>query len=487
MEVEKKENSKKQQKQKKIRRKYSLLTLIITSLVTLLIGGGGVFYYMNQKLTAATETNQSMSKIETVFSSLYSGYYKSVSKQKLENGALSGMVNALGDPFTEYMSKDETESLNNTISSSFTGIGAEVQKKGAYVQIIAPIKGTPAKKAGLQADDIILKIDGKSIKGYSLTKAIALIRGKKGTSVTLTIKRGDSTFTKKLTRATIPVETVTGHLLKKNKTIGYIQVSTFSEKTAAEFKAEIKSLRKQGAKSFVIDMRDNPGGLMTQALIMSSMFVKNGKTILQVQQRGQAAQVYKAGKKYDKGFKVTEKTVVLINSGSASAAEIFSAALNQSANIKLIGTKSYGKGTVQTTLPFTDKTELKMTIAKWLTPDGSWINHKGLQPTIKADYPSYAYQTAISTKKTYTQGEVSDQVKKAQVILNALNYSVGSANGYYGDSTVTAVKKFQTDNKLTVNGNIDKETVNKLEELAAEKVADSDNALKTAISQLNGN
>ncbi|KRN30095.1 S41 family peptidase [Liquorilactobacillus mali] len=484
--MKKEENSKKQQKQKN-RRKYSLLTLILTSLVTLLIGGGAVFYYMNQKLVAATETSQAMSKIETVFSSLYSGYYKSVSKKKLENGALTGMVNALGDPFTDYMSKDETESLNNTISSSFTGIGAEVQKKGDYVQIIAPIKGTPAKKAGLQADDIILKIDGKSIKGYSLSKAISLIRGKKGTSVTLTIKRGDSTFTKTLTRATIPVETVTGHLLKNNKTIGYIQVSTFSEKTAAEFKAEIKSLRKQGAKSFVIDMRDNPGGLMDQALKMSSMFVKNGKTILQVQQRGQAAQVYKAGKKYDKGFKVNEKTVVLINSGSASAAEIFSAALNQSANIKLIGTKSYGKGTVQTTLPFTDKTELKMTIAKWLTPNGSWINHKGLKPTIKADYPSYAYQTAISTKKTYTQGEVSGQIKKAQVLLNALNYSVGSANGYYGDSTVAAVKKFQTDNKLTVNGNMDKETINKLEELAAEKVSDSDNALKAAISQLSGN
>lgn len=176
----------------------------------------------------------------------------------------------------------------------------------------------------------------------------------------------------------------------------------------------------------------------------------------------------------------------MINSGSASAAEIFSAALNQSANIKLIGTKSYGKGTAQTTLPFTDKTELKMTIAKWLTPNGSWINHKGLTPTIKADYPSYAYQTAIDTKKTYSKDEVSKQVKKAQVLLNALNYSVGDANGYFGDSTVSAVNKFQTDNKLTVNGTLDKETINKLEELAAQKISENDNALNVAITQLNG-
>ncbi|KRM90980.1 S41 family peptidase [Liquorilactobacillus cacaonum] len=480
------EKKDKTNKIKKNKRKYNLLTLVLISIVTFVIGGVGTFYYMNQKLEAATETNQAMNKIETVYSALYNGYYKTVSKQKLVNGALTGMVNSLGDPFTDYMSKSETESLNNTISSSFTGIGAEVQKKGNYIQIIAPIQGTPAKKAGLQADDLILKIDGKSIKGYSLSKAISLIRGKKGTSVTVTIKRGDSTFTKKIIRATIPVKTVTGHLLPKNKTIGYIQVSTFSENTSSEFKAEIKALRKKGAKSFVIDMRDNPGGLMDQALKMSSMFVQNGKTILQVQQRGQSAQVYKAGKKYDGGFKVHEKTVVLINSGSASAAEIFSAALNQSANIKLIGTKSYGKGTAQTTLPFTDKTELKMTIAKWLTPNGSWINHKGLTPTIKADYPSYAYQTAIDTKKTYSKDEVSKQVKKAQVLLNALNYSVGDANGYFGDSTVSAVNKFQTDNKLTVNGTLDKETINKLEELAAQKISENDNALNVAITQLNG-
>jgi carboxyl-terminal processing protease len=231
-------------------------------------------------------------------------------------------------------------------------------------------------------------------------------------------------------------------------------------------------------------MRDNPGGLMDQALKMSSIFVKNGKVLLRVQQRTGAQQVYRAGKKYDSGYKITGKTVVLINSGSASAAEIFSAALHQSAGDQLIGTKSYGKGTVQNTLPFSDQTELKMTIAKWLTPNGDWINHKGLQPTIKADYPSYAYQTAIDTQKTYQQGQVSNQIKKMQVLLNAMQYSAGQANGYFSDQTVAAVKKFQQDNKLTVSGKADAQTINKLEEKVAEQISQRDNAYQAAINAL---
>ncbi|WP_281164956.1 S41 family peptidase [Liquorilactobacillus sicerae] len=466
--------------QKKVK-KFGWPTVIISSLICLLLGSGGVYYYMDQRLQAAEATSNSLGKIGTVYSALYQNYYRKVSREKLVNGALNGMVDALGDPFSEYMSKSETKSLNNTISSSFTGIGAEVQKSGSQIKIISPIDGTPAKKAGLKANDIIEKINDKKISGYSLSKAVNLIRGKKGTKVTLTIKRGNETFTKTLVRDTIPVKTVSGHLVKDQPTIGYVKVSTFSENTAKEFKAELKKLQKKGAKSFIIDMRDNPGGLMDQALKMSSIFVKNGKTLLQVKQRTGAAQVYKAGSKFDNGYKITGKTVVLINSGSASAAEIFSAALNQSAGAKLIGTKSYGKGTVQNTLPFSDKTELKMTIAKWLTPDGDWINHKGLQPTIKVDYPKYAYQTAIDTKKTYQNGQVSKQIKKLQTLLQALGYQPGDVNGYYSDQTTTAVKKFQQDNNLTVSGNADAKTVNALEAKIATKLSKNDPAYQRAI------
>ncbi|KRM08243.1 carboxy-terminal processing protease [Liquorilactobacillus ghanensis DSM 18630] len=473
------------QKKTKSAKRFGWLAIIISSLTCFIVGGGIVFLFMNHQLQEAEATNQSLGKISTVYSALYNNYYKKVSRTKLVNGALTGMVNSLGDPFSEYMSKSETESLSNTISSSFTGIGAEVQKSGSHIEIISPIKGTPAEKAGLKARDIIEKINNKSINGYSLNKAVSLIRGKKGTNVTLTIKRGSETFTKTIKRDTIPVKTVNGKIVKGHPTVGYVQVSTFSENTAKEFKAELKNLQKKGAKSFIIDMRDNPGGLMDQALKMSSIFVKNNKVLLRVQQRTGAQQVYRAGKKFDGGYKIKGKTVVLINSGSASAAEIFSAALHQSAGDQLIGTKSYGKGTVQNTMPFNDQTELKMTIAKWLTPNGDWINHKGLQPTIKADYPSYAYQTAIDTKKTYQQGQVSGQIKKLQILLNALNYNSGQANGYFSDQTVAAVKKFQQANGLNATGQADAQTVNKLEEKIAAQISQHDDAYQTAIKALN--
>lgn len=188
---------KNKQAPKKAPKKFSLLTLIVTALVTLLLGGGAVFIFMNQRLQAVEQTNSSLGKIEAVYSALYNNYYKKVSRQKLENGALSGMVNALGDPFSEYMSKTETQSLNDTISSSFTGIGgAEVRKNGSHIEIIAPIDNTPAKKAGLKANDIIEEIDGKSMTGVSLSKAVSLIRGQKGTKVTLKIRRGSDTSRK---------------------------------------------------------------------------------------------------------------------------------------------------------------------------------------------------------------------------------------------------------------------------------------------------
>lgn len=460
---------------------YRLSTLIITAVLALAIGGGGVFAWMNPRLQAAEKTSRSMGKIGTVYSALSRYYYRDISGSKLEEGALNGMVNALGDQFSQYMSKSETQSLNDTISSSFSGIGAEVRKQGGQIQIVSPISKTPAEKGGLKAKDIIVKIDGHSLNGYSLNKAVSLIRGKEGSKVTLEIKRGGSTFTKTFTRAQIPVKTVTGRLDQKDKTVGYIQVTTFAENTTKEMKQTIKQLRKKGAKSFVVDMRNNPGGLMDQALKMSSMFLQNGKTIMQVQPRTGQPEVYKAGKKYDQGFKVHEKTVVLINGGSASAAEIFAAALHQSAGVKLIGTKSFGKGTVQNAMPFKDQTELKLTIAKWLTPDGSWIHEKGLQPTIKADYPQIAYTPAIATNKSYQQDDVSKQVANLQKYLTALKYTPGREDGYFSQQTTAAVKKFQQDHKLTASGIADKQTILRIEQAVASLVADSDHAYEAGV------
>lgn len=467
------------------KRKVGLWTYIISIVVALGIGVGGTYWFIgravNAQISQMKQTSSAMTKIESVYETISQNYYQPVNANKLANGAINGMVDSLGDKFSEYMDKSETESLNDTIDSSFSGIGAQVQKSGNYVQIISPIAGTPAKKAGLKPKDIIKSVNGKSVAGKTLTQAVNMMRGKVGTTVKLEIERSGQTFTVNLKRAKIPVTTVDYKMVGGSKKIGYITVSTFSTNTAKEFKTALKALDKKGAKKLVIDMRGNPGGLMTAALKMASIFLKNGKTIMQVQARDGSTEKYTASSKYDGGFKETKPTTVLIDGGSASAAEIFSAALKQSAGVKLVGSKSYGKGTVQTVTSFKDKTEMKITVAKWLTPDGTWINKKGLTPDVKADEPSYASLTLISKLSDLQAEKVNDNVKTFQKYLQALGYFNGTVNGYFGDSTTTAVKQYQQHAKLTVTGKVDKQTLAKIETELANKISDNDRAYDAAM------
>ncbi len=311
-------------KEKLFKKRLGFIGIFVSIVVSLLVGGGSVYYFMNKQVKELETANQSLGKISSIYSTLYYNYYKQISQKKLTDGAINGMISALGDPFSEYMSETESSNLNDTMSGSFGGIGTQVEKSSNAIKVIAPIAGTPASKAGIKANDLIVKINGCQTSDMTLNKAVQIMRGKVGTKVTITIKRNGQTFDKILVRAKIPVKTVTETLDSKNKSIGVIAVTTFSQNTAKEMKQAIVSLRKQGAKSFVIDMRNNPGGLMDQALKMSSMFVKDGKVILQVASRSGKPTIYRAGKQFDNGFKVHEKTVVLINGGSASAAEIFS-------------------------------------------------------------------------------------------------------------------------------------------------------------------
>ncbi|ETY74219.1 S41 family peptidase [Lactiplantibacillus fabifermentans] len=472
-------------KKNRPKRRVGLWTYIISIIVALGVGIGGTYWFLGravtQEINNMQQTSAAMKKIQSVYSTISENYYKPVNANKLANGAINGMVSSLGDKFSEYMDKSETESLNDTIDSSFSGIGAQVQKSGSYIQIISPIAGTPAKKAGLKPKDIIKKVNGKSIAGLTLTEAVNKMRGKVGTTVKLEIERGGKTFNVTLKRAKIPVTTVNYKMVGGSKKIGYITVSTFSTNTAKEFKTALKALDKKGAKKLIIDMRGNPGGLMTAALKMASIFLKDGKTIMQVQTRGAAAEKYVAGKKYDGGFKETKPTTVLIDGGSASAAEIFSAALQQSGNAKLVGSQSYGKGTVQTVTSFSDKTEMKITIAKWLTPNGTWINKKGLTPNVKASEPSYANLTVISSVKNLTAGNVNDNVKTLQEYLKALGYFDGKVNGYFGTTTTSAIKQYQKHAKITVTGKMDKNTLTKMETELATKITDNDRAYNAAL------
>jgi carboxyl-terminal processing protease len=453
----------------------AVLASILLGVVITLIGG---WFFLVNLLNGSGSSKNDLNRVSSVYNQITQDYYRNVDSSKLATGAINGMLSTLDDPFSNYLTGEDATSLNNDVSGSFGGIGIQVVKKDGQIEVMAPIDGTPAQKAGLKAGDVVLAVDGKSLSDKSLSQAMVLMRGKVGSKVKVKLQRGDTTFTKTMSRAKIPVDTVNSKILKHH--VGYIVVSSVAEKTASDLKKALKKLDQQGAKSYIVDVRNNPGGLMQEALKMSSMFLKDGKPIMQVKSRNGKAEVYKASKKLDGGYKVKKPTVVMINGESASAAEIFAAALHQSANIKLVGSKSYGKGTVQNITEYTDSDELKLTIAKWLTPDGTWIHKKGIKPDYQADYPAMAYITTFDKSKTYSVGESNEDIKNVQVALKDLGFFDGKPTKNYTDEVKTAVEAYQTKHQLTANGIVDAKTMTSIEQEVIKTLAKNDPALDRA-------
>ncbi|WP_230199522.1 lmo1851 family serine protease [Bacillus testis] len=429
--------------------------------------------------TVTSNDRSEFNKLYATYDTIKNEYYTDVKDQTLVNGAINGMMEALDDPYSDYMNEKEASSFNEQISASFEGIGAEIQEQNGQISIVSPIKGSPAEKAGLKAHDIIVSVDGKALQGVSSSEAVSKIRGKKGSKVTLMIKRGNSDpFKVTLTRDTIPIETVYSEMLKDD--IAHIQVTSFSENTSTELAKGMKEMKEKGMKGLVLDLRGNPGGIMQEAVKIASMFVPNNKVVLQVEDRAGNKQAFKSDNKGENNFPV----VVLVDSGSASASEIVAAAMSESAGIKLVGEKTFGKGTVQTAKEFKDKSNIKFTTAKWLTPDGNWIHKKGIQPDVKVELPSYAHLTVISPDQEMKVGSSSTETKTAEQMLEALGYNTGAVDGIFDEQTKAAVIQLQKDANLKQDGILKGDTTVALMNKLREKIVSNDTQLNKAVEIL---
>jgi carboxyl-terminal processing protease len=435
-----------------------------------------------EKAVSVTTDRPEFNKLYQAFDTLKNGYYQKVNQQKLINGAINGMVESLGDPYSDYMSNDEAKNFHSSISSSFEGIGAEIQEKDGHILIVSPIKGSPAEKAGLKPNDMIMAVNGKSLQGMNSTQAVTLIRGKKGTKVELTIQRAgsDTPVTVPIIRDTIPIETVYGEMVGDG--IAKVQVTSFSTNTAKELQDTLNDLQKKGMKGLVLDLRQNPGGLLDQALSISSMFVPKGKVIVKEQDRNGKIKEYTS----DNSGNPNLPLVVLIDKGSASASEILSAAVSESAGVPLVGEKSFGKGTVQTASDFKDGSNLKFTIAKWLTPNGNWIHKKGIKPDYEVALPDYASLSIINPDKELTLSSSGTDVQTAQKMLKAIGYDPGREDGFFDDKTKAAVQTFQKAQNLPVNGVLKGDTTLKLMDVLRGKIQANDTQLQKAIEVLKG-
>lgn len=307
-----------------------------------------------------------------------------IDNQKIIYGAISGMTKSLGDPYTDFFAPEEAKVFQQNLEGSFEGIGAEVGIKKDQLTIIAPLKGTPADKAGLKAGDIVVAIDDKSTADFSTEEAVGLIRGKKGTEVILTIFREGWNQTKdiKIIRDTIKIDSISWEAKPNN--VAYIKINQFDQALPVDFKKIAFEILKTPANKIVLDLRNNPGGYLEVSQDIAGWFLESGQVItIEDFGKNKKQRLYKAnGNSSFKNYPV----VVLMNKGSASASEILAGALRDNRNIQLVGEKSFGKGSVQEVVDLGDTLSfLKITIAHWLTPKGNSISEVGLTPDIKVE------------------------------------------------------------------------------------------------------
>ena len=310
-------------------------------------------------------------------------------------GAIQGMVNSLGDPYSVYFPPTDATNFETTIQGSFDGIGMEVGEKDGILTVIAPLKGSPSELAGIKAGDKIIKIGKTSTNNMTVDAAVTLIRGPKGTPVTLTIYREGEDAPRDITviRDTIKIPTLEYKL--RDDGVFVIGLYNFSASSAQLMEEALRNFAVSGSTKLVIDLRGNPGGYLDSAVDMASFFLPAGETVVSEDfgANGPKPKIYRS-----KGFKLLDlkaiKIAILVDKGSASASEILAGALNERGVAPLIGETTYGKGSVQEVIDITDTTMLKLTVAKWLTPNGVSISEKGIEPTI----PVKVTETDIKNK-----------------------------------------------------------------------------------------
>ena len=295
----------------------------------------------------------------------------------LIEGAITGMVEALGDPYSVYMDKDTTEQMYESNAGVFGGIGiyATLNDDGRVI-VSSPIKDGPSEKAGIEAEDIIYAVDDQSTEGMDLDTVVAMMRGEVGTEVKITVKRGDELQDFTITRAYVDEQTVSSQVLAADKRIGYIAISKFSENTDEAFTDQLNELIDQGIQSLIIDLRYNGGGSVDAACNIAALMVPEGPIVQIVDNKGSSDIIKSPGAQFKAPI------AVLVNEYSASASEILAGALQDTKAANLIGTTTYGKGIVQTVYFLNDGTGVKLTEKKYLTPKGNDINKKGIEPNV---------------------------------------------------------------------------------------------------------
>ena len=344
---------------------------------------------------------------------------KAIQPDAMIAGAINGMLDSLGDQgHTRYLTADQTQRFQEELSGSFEGIGAYVDTQGGLPIIVAPIEGSPAEKAGIRAGDTILRVGGTSTEGLTLDEVVSRIKGPKGTQVKLQVRHTgeESPVDLTITRAEVTVPIVTWRMLPGQ--VADIRLSQFAENADTAMRKALDAAKAQGAKALIIDLRDDPGGLLDQAIKVTGLFIPTGKTVLIEAQRDGSTKTYRSDQSNPY---LNLPMAVLINGGTASAAEIFAGALQDYGRATLIGVPTAGTGTVLSTIGLGDGSELLLGTAQWQTPKGRYLRREGVSPDVTVGLPAGATPVTPSSAKSLSDAQIlnsSDvQLKKALSVL----------------------------------------------------------------------
>ena len=407
-------------------KRFKIVLLVIAVIMISSLTMGGYEAPKGNKTQSKEDLYSQVELFSDAISSIRNDYVEEVDSKKMVYGALHGMLSSLDD-FSSFMDPDEYKEVSAEAKGEFGGIGIEITSKDGIITIIAPIAGTPADNAGIKPGDKIVRINGKSTKDMTLNDAVKIMRGDPGTQLTLTIwrEKEEKVLEISIKRAVIKINSIKDAYLIEDK-IGYVKLIEFQEKCAHELDEALKKLEAQGMNSLILDLRNNPGGLLDSAIDIGERFLAKDKVIVSTKSRTPAQNVvYKSSGNFKRS---DYPLIVLINEGSASASEIVAGALQDNKRAVLLGTKTFGKGSVQTVIPLKDNSALRLTTASYFTPSGKSIMHQGVVPDVIVE--------SEEPKEKKEEGpDIFEKIEESKTAKS-------------GGKTVKAKEKIEYDNQL---------------------------------------
>ena len=460
--------------------------ILVTNLVTYigvssLEDNNVIHYEQNQEEAEPAQEPVAVDElalIREIITILEMTHLEEVDHQELMEGAYRGILEELGDPQAGYLDSEEYENLLVQTEGTYGGIGIEVFYDDGYVTVVAPIAGTPGEEAGLSSGDRILAVDGTNLVDEGLNKAVSLMRGEPGTDLVLEVERPsvDEILEFEITRAQVELESVEFEMLDNHT--GYIKLTSFTETSSREFSEALEQLEEEGLEKLVLDLRDNPGGLLTAAIEIADLLMPEGP-ITHVTDGKETVETYRSE---TEGLNIP--MVAIVNQSSVSASEVLAGALQDSGTATLIGKQTFGKASVQNISELSDGSALRHTVATYETPDRRKIHEEGLTPDFEVDPPELVRLATEPISIKLAEDDEGDEVETLQGLLSELGFYGHEITGYFDNNTTRALEDFQAERDIETTGEMSEVVLRQFHDAIGEYREEIDPKLDAALEVL---